>query len=71
MPLEILNRAFVFLRCVLAVERAEIFSLARSRIFLTGIQPILPGLQFPDYNDSLGGLVQAMQILRRMRSDAR
>jgi hypothetical protein len=44
MPLEILNRAFVFLRCSLAVERAEIFSFARSRIFLAGIQPILAGL---------------------------
>ena len=71
MPFEILNRAFVFLRRCLALERAEISSFPRSRIFLTGIQPILPGLQFPDHNDSLGGLVKAMQILRRMRSDAR
>jgi len=49
MMLEILNRAFVFLRCTLAVERAEIFSFARSRIFLAGIQPILAGFQFSDH----------------------
>jgi hypothetical protein len=49
MPFEILNRAFVFLRRSLAVERAEIFSLARSRIFLARIQPILGGLQFPNH----------------------
>ena len=57
MPLEILNRAFVFLRRSLAVERAEIFSFARSRIFLAGIQPILARFQFPNHNDSLGALV--------------
>jgi hypothetical protein len=33
-PLEILNGAFVFLCCCLALERAKIFSFARSRIFL-------------------------------------
>jgi hypothetical protein len=49
MVFEILNRAFVFLRCCLAVERAEIFSFARSRILLTGIQPILAGFQFPNH----------------------
>jgi hypothetical protein len=43
MPFEILNRALVFLRRTLAVERAEIFSFARFRIFLAGIQPILAG----------------------------
>jgi len=54
--LEILNRAFVFLRRSLAVEPAEIFSFACSRIFLARIQPILPGLQFPNHNDSLGAV---------------
>lgn len=67
MPFEILNRAFVFLRRSLAVERAEIFSFARSRIFLAGIQPILAGFQFPNHNDSLGALVTAMQILHRVK----
>jgi len=52
MPLEILNRAFVFLRRSLAVERAEIFSFTGSRIFLAGIQPIFAGFQFPNHNDS-------------------
>ena len=52
MPFEILNRAFVFLRSCVAVERAEIFSFARSRIFLAGIQPIPSGFQFPNHNDS-------------------
>ena len=49
MTLEILNRAFVFLRGGLAVKCAEIFPLARSRIFLAGIQPILAGFQFPNH----------------------
>jgi hypothetical protein len=70
MPFEILNRAFVFLRCILAVERAEIFSFACSRIFRTGIQPILAGFHFPNHNDSLGTLVTATQILPTIRSDA-
>ena len=56
MVLEILNRAFVFFRRSLAVEGTEIFSLTRSRIFLARIQPILPGLQFPNHNDSLGAV---------------
>ena len=50
MPLEILNRSFVFLRRSFAVERAEIFSFARSLILLAGIQPILAGFQFPNHN---------------------
>jgi hypothetical protein len=50
MVLEILNRAFVFLRRGLAVERAEIFSFSRFHRFLAGIQPILPGFQFPNHN---------------------
>jgi len=50
MVLEILNRAFVFLRCSFAVERAEIFSFSRFHRFLAGIQPILPGFQFPNHN---------------------
>ena len=49
MVFEILDRAFVFLRCCFAVERAKIFSFARPRIFLSGIQPILAGLQFPNH----------------------
>ena len=61
MPFEILNRAFVFLRCCFAVERAEIFSFARSRISLAGIQPILPRFHFSNHNDSVGGLVTAKQ----------
>jgi hypothetical protein len=55
MPLEILNRALVFLRRSLAVERAEIFPFACSRIFPAGIQPILAGFQFPNHNDSSAG----------------
>jgi hypothetical protein len=51
--LEILNRAFVFLRRSLAVERAEIFPFPRFRIFLAGIQPILAGFEFSDHKDSL------------------
>jgi hypothetical protein len=65
MPFEILNRAFVFLRRSLAVERAEIFSFARSRIFLAGIQPILAGFQFPDHGYSLYGA--RAKILRLSR----
>ena len=43
MPFEILNRALVFLRRSLCIERAEISSFARLRIFLSGIQPELAG----------------------------
>jgi hypothetical protein len=71
MPFEKLNRALVFLRGSLAVERAEIFSSARSGIFLAGIQPILPGFQFPNHNDSLGALVTAAAVLSSLRSNAR
>jgi len=49
MPFEILNRACVFLCRCLAIERAEIFPFARSRIFLAGIKPILAGFQFSDH----------------------
>jgi hypothetical protein len=57
MPLEILDRAFVFLRCCLAVERAEIFSFPRSRIFLPRIKPIFTGFQFPNHNDFPGRVI--------------
>ena len=49
-PLEILNGAFVFLRRGLCIERAEISSFARLRIFLAGIQPVLAGFQFSDHD---------------------
>jgi hypothetical protein len=68
MPFEILNRAFVFLRRSLAVERTEIFSFARSRIFLAGIQPILAGFQFPNHYGSLSAFVTETPILCRMRA---
>ena len=54
--LKILNRAFMLFRCCLAVERAEIFSFTRSRIFLARIQPVLPGFQFSNHRDSFGAL---------------
>jgi hypothetical protein len=68
MPLEKLNRAFVFLRRSLAGERAEVFSFARSRIFLAGIQPILARFQFPNHYGSLSAFVTATPILHRMRA---
>jgi hypothetical protein len=68
---EILYGFLVFLRRSLAIERAEIFSSARSRIFLAGIQPIPAGFQFPDHYGSLGASVTTTQILRKLRSDAR
>jgi hypothetical protein len=70
MPFEILNRAFVFLRRSLAVERAEIFSFARPRIFLAGIQPILAGFQFPNHYESIGALLTATAVLSRMHNEA-
>jgi hypothetical protein len=65
MPLEILNRALVFLRRSLAVERAEIFPFARSRIFPAGIQPILSGFQFPNHNDSFGAAERLVRSTSR------
>jgi hypothetical protein len=70
MPFEILNRAFVFLCRCLAGECAEIFSFARSRIFLAGIQPILAGFKFPNQNDSLAALVTATRILPKTHNEA-
>ena len=49
MTLEILNRAFVFLRCSLCIERAKVSAFSRLRIFLARIQPIFTGFQFPDH----------------------
>jgi hypothetical protein len=45
MPFEILNRAFVFLRCTLAVERTEIFRLPVLGSFLLEYS-----LYFPDFS---------------------
>jgi hypothetical protein len=54
----------VFLCRSLAIERAKIFSFARSRIFLARIQSILAGFQFSNHKDFLGALVTATRILR-------
>jgi hypothetical protein len=40
----------VFLRRDLCIERAEISSFARLRMFLAGIQPVLAGFQFSDHD---------------------
>jgi hypothetical protein len=64
MPLEILNRTLVFLRRGLAIEGTEIFSFARSLIFLAGIQPILAGFQFLNHNDFLSRSLTATPMLR-------
>lgn len=49
MPLEVLNRAFVFFCCSLAIECTEILSFTRSRIFLTRVQPIFAGCQLSNH----------------------
>src|SRR5436305_13491076 len=49
MPLEILNRALVFLGCRLCLEGAQIPALSCLRIFLPRIQPIFTGLELPDH----------------------
>ena len=59
MPLEILNGAFVLRRRSLCLERAEIFSFPRLRIFLLRVQSILAGFQFPDHEYSTGPYTQA------------
>ena len=63
MTLEILNRAFVFLRRCPAVKRAEIFPPACSRIFLAGIQPILAGFQFSIHECCSARCTQAIIML--------
>ncbi len=40
----------MFLRPGLCIERAEISSFGRLRIFLAGIQPVLAGFQFSDHD---------------------
>ncbi len=49
MALEILNRAFLFLRRSLCIECTKVSAFSRLRIFLPRIQPILAGFQFPDH----------------------
>jgi hypothetical protein len=49
MPFEILNRAFVFLRCDLAVECAKISSFACLGAFFLRIQPVFARFQFSDH----------------------
>jgi len=71
MPFEILNRAFVFLRCCLALERAEIFRLPVLGSFFREYSRYLPDFSFLIIHDSLGAVVTATPILPRMRSDAR
>jgi hypothetical protein len=74
MALEILNRAFVFLRSSLCIERSEISSFPGLRIFLSRVQPILAGFQFPDHVDSSAlrmyanlALVTATEYSQRVR----
>jgi len=49
-PLEILNGAFVFLRCRLCLKCAEVSALPGFWIFLAGIQAVLAGFQFPNHD---------------------
>jgi hypothetical protein len=49
MPLKVLNRLLVFPGCRLCLERAQIPTLSSFRIFLSRIQPIFAGLEFPDH----------------------
>lgn len=41
MALEVLDRAFVFLGRFAAVEGAEVFALARLRIYFARVEPVL------------------------------
>jgi hypothetical protein len=49
MTFEVLHRFLAFVRRSLCLERAEISSLTRLRIFLAGIQPVLAGFHLPDH----------------------
>jgi transporter family-2 protein len=70
MPFEMLHGALVLFRRGARFEGAQIAALARLRIDLARIEPVLAGLQFPDHgfasyrnfcrvNDRAGGLVPA------------
>jgi hypothetical protein len=48
MPLKVLNCSLVFLRCHLCLKRSQIPPLSRFWIFLSRVQPIFTGLEFPD-----------------------
>src|SRR5437773_7688655 len=50
MPLEILHVALVLFRSRPRFEGAEIAALAGLRIHLSGIEPVLPRLQFADHD---------------------
>ena len=49
MAFKVLHCLLLFLRRSFCLEDAQISSLARLRIFLVGIQPIVPGFQLPDH----------------------
>jgi hypothetical protein len=51
MAFKVLHRLLVLLRRRFRLERAEISSFPRVRIFLAGIQPILAGFKFPNHGD--------------------
>jgi hypothetical protein len=49
MPLKVLNCSLVFPGCSLGLERSQIPALSSSRIFLSRVQPIFAGPEFPDH----------------------
>ena len=51
--LEELNSPFMRLRRIARLERAEVAALARARILLTRVEPVLARLQFPDHGEML------------------
>jgi hypothetical protein len=53
--LEELHGALMFLGCLARAKGTQVSSLAGLLIFLSRIQPIFPGFQFPNhaYNDAI------------------
>ncbi len=48
-PLEVLNLALVFLRGLAGLERAQVLSLARLRVFLARIEPVVARFESSDH----------------------
>jgi len=52
MPLKVLNCSLVFLGCRLCPKGSQIPAFSSLRIFLSGVQPIFAGLEFPNHADA-------------------
>src|SRR5438270_13851523 len=49
LTLKVLHRSFMFFRLLPSIKGTQVLALACLRVFLAGVQPVLPGLQFSNH----------------------